>query len=266
MDQSQHTTPGDIWRQAARLPTAYPLGTCVVFVILVSAFFLAFPGVDTWFSGLFYAEPKGFFLRSNSILKVVRDLGSLAVILVVVWLIVQIALKIANPGHPSYVRPSTTLFLLSTLIAGPLLLVNIVLKNNWGRPRPNSVDLFGGDSPYVAVWRITDHCDTNCSFVSGETASAFWLMALALVVPRRLRVPTAVATGVYAAILSANRIAFGGHFLSDVLISVGLTLTVVVVGYRLIVTNPPEWLANERLEAGLTRLGERLQGRRPPDA
>jgi membrane-associated phospholipid phosphatase len=88
-------------------------------------------------------------------------------------------------------------------------------------------------------------------------------MALALVVPRQFRVPTAIVTGIYAALLSFNRILFGGHFLSDVLLSMGLTLMVVVAGYRLFVTNPPDRLTNDRLEAGLTRLGERLHGRRP---
>ena len=149
-----------------------------------------------------------------------------------------------------------TLFLLSTLLVGPLLLVNIILKDHWGRPRPNAVDLFGGDSPYVAVWRITNYCDTNCSFVSGETATAFWLMALALVVPRASALPAAIVTAVYAAILSANRIAFGGHFLSDVLISVGLTLLVVVIGYRLFITHPPRM-------AGQRTAGSRADPARP---
>ncbi len=261
MNQSESRQP-QLWDRVARLPTAYPLATCAVFVVVISAFFLAFPAVDIWFSGLFYKEPKGFFLRNNPVLKQLREIAYLAIVLVVAWLILQVAIKLARPEEPSYVPPSITAFLLSTLIAGPLLLVNIILKNNWGRPRPITVDLFGGELPYVEVWRITSYCDTNCSFVSGETASAFWLMALALVVPRRFRLPTAIVTAVYAAILSVNRIAFGGHFLSDVLISMGLTLLVIVAGYRLFITNPPRWLANERLEAGLTRLGEKLHRRR----
>ena len=266
LDQPDRSANKKNWRRVVRLPTSYPLATCLVFVLVVSLFFLAFPGVDVWVSSLFYKEPKGFYLRNYAFFKQIRDLGSFAVVAVVVWLLAHLLLKLARPERPSYVPPGVTLFLLSTLIAGPLLLVNIILKNNWGRPRPVMVDVFGGDSPYVEVWRITDYCQTNCSFVSGETASAFWLMALALVVPRRFRVATAIVTGLYAALLSFNRILFGGHFLSDVLLSMGLTLMVVVIGYRLFILHPPDWLANERLEGGLTRIGERLHGRRRSDA
>lgn len=234
-------------------------------VAIVSAFFLAFPAIDLWASGLFYREDGGFFLRGDDALQAFRNTNRLAIIGIVVWLFVQLAIKLARPEHPSYVPPKVTFFLLSTLIAGPLLLVNMLLKNTWGRPRPTTVDVFGGDLPYVEAWHITDHCATNCSFVSGETSSAVWLIALALVVPRRFRLPVALITVTFAVLQSLNRMAFGGHFLSDVLISAGLTLLVVAVGYRLFITDPPPWLANDRLEAGLTEFGLRLHGRAARD-
>ncbi len=248
-------------RWVGRLPAAHPIIASLAFVVVVSAFFLAFPGVDLWVSGLFYHNPEGFFLHRNNALQLFRGTGQIAVILIVAWLVVQLGVKLAKPERPSYVRPKVTLFLLSTLLVGPLLLVNLILKDHWGRPRPNAVDIFGGGAPYVEVWRITNYCNTNCSFVSGETSTAFWLMALALVVPRALRAPVAIVTGLYAVLLSLNRIAFGGHFLSDVLISAGLTLLVVAIGYRLFITHPARRLENEQLEADLTRLGRAL-GRR----
>ena len=68
-----------------------------------------------------------------------------------------------------------------------------------------------------------------------------------------------VALFVIAAALSLNRIAFGRHFLSDVLIAWGLTLLVLAGLHRLIVERPPAWLANDRLEAGLTWLGSKFK-------
>jgi len=250
----------------AMLPWSYPICASLLFVGVVSAFFLAFPGVDLWTSHLFYQSGHGFFLRHDDALKAFRATGRIAVIAVVAWLVVQLIIKLAKPERPSYVPPSVTLFLFSTLIVGPALLVNVLLKDHWGRPRPNAVDLFGGDSPYVVVWRITSYCATNCSFVSGETASAFWLTALALVVPKPYRLPVALVTVIYATLISLNRIAFGGHFLSDVLLAAGLTLLVIAIGYRLFIAHPPGWLANDRLEAGLTRFGERLHRRERSDA
>ncbi|MCP4384802.1 MAG: phosphatase PAP2 family protein [Hyphomicrobiales bacterium] len=249
-------------RRIITIVSAHPIATCALAVVVSSVFFLAFPGVDLWVSDLFFRDADGFFMRRAGFLKLIRQVGYLLAVATAVWLIVQLVLKLLRPEQPSYVRPSITLFLLSTLVAAPALLVNVVLKNNWGRPRPRGVELFGGDAPYVEVWRITDHCASNCSFVSGETSFAFWLTALALVMPRPWRLPVGVALVILATALSVNRIVFGGHFTSDVVISAGLTLLVVAIGYRLFITNPPAWLANDRLEDGLTRLGLLLRGRR----
>ena len=100
------------------------------------------------------------------------------------------------------------MFLLSSLIVGPGLLVNLVLKDNWGRPRPVMVGPFGGADPYVEVWKVTDFCARNCSFVSGEVSTAVWLTAIAFVIPRAWRLSVAIIAAVYA-----GRLAFGGHFI-----------------------------------------------------
>ncbi|WP_407061683.1 phosphatase PAP2 family protein [Aureimonas sp. SK2] len=56
-------------------------------------------------------------------------------------------------------------------------------------------------------------------FSSGEAASAAVLPMLALLVPRRWRAAVVLLLAVLAAAFSVNRIAFGSHFLSDVLVS-----------------------------------------------
>ena len=71
-----------------------------------------------------------------------------------------------------------------------------------------------------------------------------------------------VVAGVYALLLSLNRIAFGGHFLSDVVISFGLTFLVIAVMHRVVIERPPKWLSSETLETGLTRVGRSLRGQR----
>jgi lipid A 4'-phosphatase len=236
-----------------------PIAFAVVFVLAISALFLAFSGIDLWASRLFHGVGPGFPLSRVRALILFRRTGDLAIVAVVVAILASIAAKLVAPNRRSLIPPSASLFLVATLIIGPGLLVNMVLKELWGRPRPVMVDAFGGSDPYVAVWRITDYCTSNCSFVAGEASSAIWLTALALVVPRQWRLPTAIITGVYAGLISLNRIAFGGHFLSDVLLSWGLTLLVIAIGYRIFVARPPSWLANSVLEAGLTRLGRSLR-------
>ena len=250
-----------LWRRAGDALRARPIAAALVLVLAVSAVFLAFPGLDLSASGLVYTPGKGFLLARSEPLRLFRRSGDIAVTAVVVVLLGAMVIKLVRPDRPSPVAPNAVVFLLASLALGPGLLVNVVLKDHWGRPRPAMVEAFGGTLPYVEVWRITGYCVKNCSFVAGEASSALWLTALALVVPKRWRLPVALLTGAYALLLSANRIAFGGHFLSDVLLSFALTALVIAVLWRLVVASPPPWLANPRLEAGLTALGRRLRGR-----
>jgi membrane-associated phospholipid phosphatase len=74
-----------------------------------------------------------------------------------------------------------------------------------------------------------------------------------------------VVAVIYAVLIGLNRIAFGGHFLSDVLLSFGLTFLVMALLHRLFVERPPAGLADPVLEARLTELGRRLnRSERPP--
>jgi membrane-associated phospholipid phosphatase len=238
-----------------------PVSASFLFVVVFSAFFLVFPGVDLNVSALFYVPGRGFTLASDPFLVAFRDGTDYVVLAAVVLVVGSLAAKLARPERPSFVRPNVTAFLLWSLVLGPGLLVNGILKNFWGRPRPSAIAAFGGDAPYVEVWRITTFCTHNCSFVSGETSSAVWLVAVALVLPKRWRLPAILVGFLYAGLVSANRIAFGGHFASDVLLSFGLTLLVIALLHRLFIERPPDWLRNDALEARLTRLGRRLRGK-----
>lgn len=115
---------------------------------------------------------------------------------------------------------------LAAFALGPGLLVNGFLKEYWGRPRPYSTDLFGGDLPFVPAGRWSDACASNCSFVSGEAASIFWLICLIPLLPERRRRAGGVAIVAAAAFTAGLRIAFGGHYLSDVVLG-GLSTLVV---------------------------------------
>jgi lipid A 4'-phosphatase len=246
------------WRRPLRAIENHPIAASLSFVLIVTAVFLTFSEIDLWVSELFFRSEGGFVLRGNKMLAFFRSTNNAAVTIVVVVLIAQLAVKLARPERPSPVPPGIVVFLLSTLVLGSGLLVNVVLKDYWGRPRPVAIDAFGGESPYVEIWRITDYCDSNCSFVSGEASTAIWLLAIAFVLPKGIRLPAGAVILAYAVLLSLNRIAFGGHFASDVLLSFALTLLVIAVVHRIVIERPPRWLSNEALEAGLTRLGRFL--------
>ncbi len=115
---------------------------------------------------------------------------------------------------------------IGTLILATGVLVNLVLKNSWGRPRPFKVDQLGGDLPFVLPGTFSSYCDTNCSFVSGEASSAAWLLTFLLFIPGLWRWVAGLVLMANMIFFSGLRVAFGRHFLSDVVMSVLFTLCV----------------------------------------
>jgi len=63
--------------------------------------------------------------------------------------------------------------------------------------------------------------------VSGEVAEAFWLVAPASLAPPPMRAWTIGAALAFGALTALLRVAYGGHYLSDVLLAALLMLIVV---------------------------------------
>ena len=142
---------------------------------------------------------------------------------------VALGAKLVRPASRLVIPARAVVLIASTLLLGPGLLANVVLKEHWGRPRPVDVREFGGTRAFVPWWDPSGECAHNCSFVAGEGSGAFWTLAPAAVTPTPIRVvayAAAVAFGVAAGML---RIAFGGHFFTDVVFSGALTFAIVWV-------------------------------------
>ncbi len=104
------------------------------------------------------------------------------------------------------------------LILGPGLFVNVVLKGNWGRARPDHVIEFGGANTFTPAILIAKECDHNCSFVSGHAAMGFYFVAIAFLFPR-LGNRYFIILFSYSLMVGLTRIVQGRHFLSDVIFS-----------------------------------------------
>lgn len=111
-----------------------------------------------------------------------------------------------------------------TLLIGAGILTNSVLKKHWGRPRPKQIVEFGGQADYLPFWKpdfsTTEH---RRSFPSGHVAMGFFYLSLC-VVAKRYRCNWLFLTGLGLTLfwgvgLMFARVAQGGHFLSDVLVS-----------------------------------------------
>lgn len=187
--------------------------------LLLAALFVAVPGLDLAASGLFYRGPgAGFILDRDSAwltlpYRGLPRLGQLTVlILALLWLGSFIP-------RLTRLRPHRVLFgfLLAAALVGPVLIVDIGLKDHSGRARPVNVQPFGGAKTFTPAFVPTDQCRKNCSFVSGHVATASFLMAFGWLAAPAVRRRWLVAGLGAAGFFTLVRMSPGGHFLSDCL-------------------------------------------------
>ena len=98
-------------------------------------------------------------------------------------------------------------------IIGVLIFVNLILKNLWGRARPNDVLELGGKETFSPWYEITNACGSNCSFVSGDASVGFSIIILYLITKKIIFLYASVVAGFVFGLI---RIMAGGHFLSDI--------------------------------------------------
>lgn len=197
-----------------------------IFTILVSIVFVIFSEIDLLVSARYYTPGIGFTFNDTelaTLLKhVVRPTFKLVTILSLLFIL---ALSFVMPQAMQNMRKHA-LFLFTCLALGPGLMVEAVLKNVFGRARPQDIIEFGGDLTHSPAWIISGECTRNCSFVSGDVSGVAILMALPLIMTRfqlALSIPILAMTG----LAMAYRILAGKHFLSDTVISACLTIGLV---------------------------------------
>jgi membrane-associated phospholipid phosphatase len=122
------------------------------------------------------------------------------------------------------------IFLTATFALGPGLIVNEGFKAHMHRPRPVHVRDFGGAASFRPFYRADGDCAKNCSFASGETAAAFWMLAPAALAPPPWRAGAVGMALLFGTATGMLRVAAGGHFLSDVLFS-GWLMGLLVIGF-----------------------------------
>ena len=210
--------------------------------VLFLFLFRNFEQIDTLVSDLFFAQvacPEAkqsercgsFPLAADGFWMIARRIGHDIPLILMIFVSLHLTwLLMFNPNKSlqSLYAPFVTIF---TALAGPLLIVNLILKEYWGRPRPSETGYFGGDHPFVSPGTISNYCESNCSFVSGEASAGAWLLVLVLYLPSRFRMGYLIVAGPIALGISMLRVAFGRHYISDVTMAfliVALCFAVVV--------------------------------------
>lgn len=220
-----------LWHSIETHPWRWSLGLLAPMIV--------FPHIDLTVSSWFYDAATGTFpARTQEFAEWVRlgmprILFAIAIMVLATWAAGE-WLRDTIFG----VTRRVAAFLLCSLAVGPGLVVNIILKDSWGRPRPSTIREFGGTDIYVPPLVMSDQCDRNCSFSSGHGALGFWPVALALLAPPAWRHAAVAAAVVFGAVVGFVRIAQGGHFLSDVVVSAIITVAIIRTFHKWLLAPP----------------------------
>lgn len=214
--------------------------TLALATLLLTAFFYLLPGIDIAVSNFFFVPetcPEGvtgkicgsFPAASDGTLNDIRDFfHHMPIVVAALSLIAAIAISISREAALQRLAQGIYVAVISFVVSS-LFVVNMLLKANSGRPRPVQTDLFGGDLPFAPAGQFTDFCVGNCSFVSGESSAAFWMVGLSALFPARWRGTAMGVALVMATFAAGMRVAFGGHYFSDVVVAAVLSVAIFAI-------------------------------------
>src|SRR5438105_15572257 len=223
--------------------------------LVIGLLFGIHPELDLKLAALFYdAAARSFPLKLSALAAIARD-GAM-------WLawglalpaIAALVIKLARPDKPLLISGRAIIFLLVTLIMSAGVLTNLTFKSYWGRPRPVVVSEFNGPQAFVPWWDPRGGCGRNCSFFSGEGATAFWTYAPAALTPPAWRPLAFAGATVFGVVTSVLRMAFGGHFFTDVAAAGLVTFLVIWLVHGAIYRWPSTRMTDADIDARLTRL------------
>lgn len=204
-------------------------------IVLASIAFVAFPQFDLKVSRLFTVggvfPTDGHWLFdafSRTLTLIGRGFGIALTIAMAISLLTFMARTPAGLWLRERQRVIT--FLLVALVIGPVMLVNYGFKEISGRARPADVTEFGGTREFAPAFTISEQCDHNCSFVSGDAAGAtFAIAGFFIARSRRARKAWLFGGLTLGAAVGLARIVSGHHFLSDVFVAMASTYLVLAL-------------------------------------
>jgi lipid A 4'-phosphatase len=193
----------------------------IVMLVIAAAITVPFwvTGLDQRFSGLFYeaantAHPwhYGDFLLWRFFYKAARFIVAVPLALSIVLIAAGVKPRLRHLRRYG-------LFMLLAIAIGPGLLVNTVFKDNWGHPRPDSLEVFGGKHHYLPPLAKGPKGDGE-SFPCGHASAGFAYLVFWFVLRgshRRLAAAGLAIALVLGGVIGLGRIMQGRHYLSDVL-------------------------------------------------
>lgn len=206
------------------------INTCLVVIsIITTAFFSLFLNwfydLDISFSQLFFDNNDGFIYKNNFFVYNIYLLLPLVTKLFVASCAGYFVYLIFKYKNLKKIICSGALFLLISLSLGPGLVVNYALKEHFGRARPSQIEEFGGSKQFSKAITFSDQCEHNCSFSSGHAAMGYFFTSIAYIMNLTYFNRIYLTGLIFGSLVGLSRVMMGGHFLSDIMTSAFIILT-----------------------------------------
>ena len=189
---------------------------------------------DIAWANIFYVAGEGWVYGEGQFWKAVRTLGVIPGMLLVLTSLVLISLSYWSERWLTWRKPAVMMVIVVAI--GPGILVNLIFKDNWGRPRPRDVIELGGKQQYVKVWQMGE-VRGNKSFPCGHCSMGY-LLAIPFLFLRHGRRGWSMVFLVggisFGLLMSYARLLAGAHFPSDALWSFGMVWFAGLVAYGIV--------------------------------
>lgn len=166
-----------------------------------------------------YTTDIGWDIGENTLWKGLYKLGNIPALILTLLGVYALVMSFGASAKIKWRKVG--LFLVLSMAIGPGLVVNSLLKDRWGRPRPRDLIEFGGNYQYEAPFNY-DPISPGKSFPCGHATMGYYFFGLYLLTRRRKMAIARTAFSfaiLYGSMIGFARMAQGGHFASDVIVA-----------------------------------------------
>lgn len=190
-----------------------------------------YSNLDIYITNLFYRD-NSFYLAGNKFGLIIYEGAYVLTVLLIIFLAVMLIINIITGKKILHLTRKAIIFISLSFILAPGIVVNGILKEHVGRPRPAEITVFGGQKNFQPPFKISKECETNCSFVSGHASFAFAFMVFGLLF-KGVRRKIALSAGfLFGSIVGFVRIFQGRHFFYDVVFAFFFTWLTITLLYE----------------------------------
>lgn len=205
----------------------------LVILITITLVF-TYSNLDMHLEALFYTEGLGWTYCGENPWLFLYDYGTIpALAMAIIAFIILIA---SVWSHKLSAYRKQAIFIILAILLGPGLIVNLVFKDHWGRPRPREITQFDGAKEFHKVWQKGES-GSDYSFPSGHAAMGFFVLSPYFILrdhSRKWAIGFLVTGLAYGSMMGLGRMIQGQHFASDVVWAGGFVYLSAAACYYLL--------------------------------